>query len=595
MRALLMRSFIKTTEIIDRRIGWDKLPPWIGISVLVGIRDALREHNLFDSYEGDPPRAPQHSPAEYLTNRTADGSYNDLSDPSMGMANTRFGRNVTPAKGRPEQPPELMDPNPRLISTELLLRDEFRPATTLNVLAAAWLQFETHDWFSHGTDDNRMLKIPVPAGDDWDGETIDVPATPADPESPPDHPTFINRETHWWDASQIYGSSVEFQQHVRTPAECNDGKVRIDKDGFIDVAPAAIQASGGADGWWVGSELMGTIFMREHNAICDRLRVAYPEWTGEQIFNKARLINAALIAKIHTVEWTPAILDHPTLQIGMRANWFGVAGEKARNLVGRIGTGDLVSGIPGSETEHHSAAYSITEDFVTVYRMHPLIPDDYSFVPITGSAAPQDLSFGELHGVANSRGVLKRLGMANCLYSLGIAHPGAVTLHNSPRFMRQFHSETHLIDLIAVDILRSRERGVPRYNEFRRQLRLKPATSFEEISGGDQVTADKMREIYGGDIEKVDTMVGMFGEKLPPGFGFSDTAFRIFVLMATRRLKSDRFYTVDFTPQVYTPEGMAWIDDNTMTSVLLRHYPALEPVLRNVKNPFAPWPRMDHR
>lgn len=103
-----------------------------------------------------------------------------------------------------------------------------------------------------------------------------------------------------------------------------------------------------------------------------------------------------------------------------------------------------------------------------------------------------------------------------------------------------------------------------------------------------------MREIYGGDIEKVDTMVGMFGEKLPAGFGFSDTAFRIFVLMATRRLKSDRFYTVDFTPQVYTPEGMAWIADNTMTSVLLRHYPTLEPVLRNVKNPFAPWPRMSH-
>jgi hypothetical protein len=600
MSALLTRWFIKTAETVDRRVGWDKLPPRLGLGVLIGVRDALREHNLYDSYEGDPPKAPDHCPSEYLTNRTADGSYNDLSEPSMGMAHTRFGRNVPYDKGRPEQMPDLMDPNPRLISTELLLRDEFRPATGLNVLAAAWLQFETRDWFSHGIDENRMLKIPVPEGDTWPGgDTIDVPATPADPHPTPGRTTFVNTETHWWDASQIYGSSKEFQQQVRTGSDgnlCADGKVCIDDDGFIDIDPVAIQKSGGADGWWLGMELMGTIFMREHNAICDRLRAAYPEWSGDQIFNKARLINAALIAKIHTIEWTPAILGNPALKLGMRGNWFGLAGERTRQLLGRVGSGDLISGIPGSDTEHHSASYSITEDFVTVYRMHPLVPDEYTFLPITGSAAPQELSFGDLHGVANSRGVLKRVGVANCLYSLGIAHPGAVTLHNSPKFMRQLtHSEKHVVDLIAVDILRSRERGVPRYNEFRRQLRLAPATSFEEISGGSQETADKMREIYGGDIEKVDTMVGMFGEKLPPGFGFSDTAFRIFVLMATRRLKSDRFYTVDFTPQVYTPEGMAWIDDNTMTSVLLRHYPALEPVLRNVDNPFAPWPHLRRR
>jgi len=149
------------------------------------------------------------------------------------------------------------------------------------------------------------------------------------------------------------------------------------------------------------------------------------------------------------------------------------------------------------------------------------------------------------------------------------------------------------IDLNAVDILRSRERGVPRYNEFRRQLRLKPAETFDEISGADEVTARLMQEIYGDDIEKVDTTVGMFGETLPKGFGFSDTAFRIFVLMASRRLKSDRFYTVDFTPRVYTPEGMAWIDDNDMVSVLMRHYPDLGPVLRDQRNAFAPWPTVN--
>jgi hypothetical protein len=44
-----------------------------------------------------------------------------------------------------------------------------------------------------------------------------------------------------------------------------------------------------------------------------------------------------------------------------------------------------------------------------------------------------------------------------------------------------------------------------------------------------------------------------------------DTAFRIFLLMASRRLKSDRFFTVDYTPEVYTATGLRWIDDATMS------------------------------
>ena len=41
---------------------------------------------------------------------------------------------------------------------------------------------------------------------------------------------------------------------------------------------------------------------------------AYPSWDDNRLFNVARLINAAVMAKIHTVEWTPAILPNPTLE-----------------------------------------------------------------------------------------------------------------------------------------------------------------------------------------------------------------------------------------------------------------------------------------
>jgi hypothetical protein len=94
-----------------------------------------------------------------------------------------------------------------------------------------------------------------------------------------------------------------------------------------------------------------------------------------------------------------------------------------------------------------------------------------------------------------------------------------------------------------------------------------------------------------GDVERVDLMVGMYAEPKPEGFGFSDTAFRVFILMASRRLKSDRFFTRDYRPEVYTQAGIDWVEGNSMRSVLLRHFPDLEPALEGVENPFAPWVR----
>ncbi|MBR7839859.1 hypothetical protein KDL01_41875, partial [Actinospica durhamensis] len=139
--------------------------------------------------------------------------------------------------------------------------------------------------------------------------------------------------------------------------------------------------------------------------------------------------------------------------------------------------------------------------------------------------------------------------MADLLYSFGTLHPGLVTLHNFPKFLQEFERpDGHLQDLAATDILRSRELGVPRYNEFRRLLRLKPAENFAELTD-DPAWAEQIERLYDGDIEKVDLMVGLYAEKLPAGFAFSDTAFRIFILMASRRLNSDRFFTEYYTPE----------------------------------------------
>ena len=593
-RSLFWKLFDSAASLLDRKFGWHKLPRPLGLAVLVGLRNILRRENLHDTTREpavDPPPVPAPD-ARYLIARTPDGTYNDLDDPAMGMAGSRFGRNVPIERTWPEPEPEILQPSPRTISRELLTRDPFQPATTVNALAAAWLQFMIRDWFQHGkSPTENPWQIDVPDDDSWQGERpMKIMRTPSDPTRPlgaeATPPTYVNEETHWWDASQIYGASEEAQARVRSGT---DGKLVI-VDGRPPLPSEQEHNPAFVPGFWLGLFMMATVFMLEHNAICDRLRAAYPNWSDDELFDRARLVNAALIAKIHTVEWTPAVISHPTTVTGLRANWWGLAGERFKRSFGRLGDSEVLSGIAGAETAHYGVPYALTEEFVAVYRMHPLIPDDWSFRASAGDALIEELTFRDIAG-PKALDVLDRIELGDLFYSFGTQHPGMVTLHNYPRFLQEFERpDGQLMDLAALDILRSRELGVPRYNEFRRLLHLEPAASFEELTeNGDW--AEQLRRIYDGDIERVDLSVGMYAEPLPKGFAFSDTAFRIFVLMASRRLNSDRFFTRDYRPEVYSPEGLDWVEDNSMMTVMLRHYPQLRPAMRGLDNAFAPWAR----
>jgi len=84
-------------------------------------------------------------------------------------------------------------------------------------------------------------------------------------------------------------------------------------------------------------------------------------------------------------------------------------------------------------------------------------------------------------------------------------------------------------------------------------------------------------------------MTGLYAEPLPEGFGFSDSAFRIFILMASRRLKSDRFFTDDYRAELYTELGLDYIKQATMLGLLKRHYPKVAPALEGLENAFHPW------
>jgi hypothetical protein len=248
---------------------------------------------------------------------------------------------------------------------------------------------------------------------------------------------------------------------------------------------------------------------------------------------------------------------------------------------------EALGGIPGGQKAHYGVPYSLTEEFVSVYRMHSLVPDDFTIRTLRDHSVIKQCTLADMISTGGMK-LIDEVGIPNLLYSFGVSHPGALRLHNFPnhlRTLKRFDGTT--VDLATIDVLRDRERGGLRYCAFRRALGLPAPATFEELTDNPE-WARELRDVY-GHVEQVDLLAGTLSEPLPPGMAFSDTQFRIFILMASRRLNSDRFFTTDFTPEIYTPLGMEWIRDNTMSSVLLRHFPALSPALSHVKNAFWPW------
>jgi hypothetical protein len=642
-RSPLSRLASASFALVNRLVPWHRLPPFLGAMNLLSFREVLREKNLVSTDQlpvdpaiPTPAPGPMPSP-ELLYRRASEGTCNDLGRPLMGAAYTRFGRNVPLDQAHPDPELRLLSPSPRLVSNRLLARREFVPASSLNLLAAAWIQFMVHDWFNHGTPaPGNEFRIPLDheRGDAWHEDPMLVRRTPRDPTRGPGGgpPTFLNHGSHWWDASQVYGNSEQETLELRCTDEEGAGKLRLarapaargDGDGQqrarrpkpsqeekereeeaeeglpID-ARTRLEQAGVVENWWIGLSLLHTLFAKEHNAIVDRLRLEYPGWSGDRLFHAARLVNAALMAKIHTVEWTTAILGHPALDLAMNANWWGLATERVTRLLGRLSSSSLLSGIPGSPVEHHSAPYALTEEFVAVYRLHPLMPEGIQFYSVKDGTSRHYATLPEVAGDRSLSPIQRGLTRSDLLYSFGVANPGAPVLHNYPGFMRTLERVDRdgdgreigrsRIDLATIDVMRDRERGVPRYNRFRQLVHREPARSFSGITSNAE-WARELKEVY-RDPDRVDLMVGMYAEDLPEGFGFSDTAFRIFILMASRRLQSDRFFTTDWNERTYTPAGMDWITRNTFASVLLRHYPRLAPVLRGVRNGFAPWTRLE--
>ncbi len=737
---------------------------------------------------------------ELIRGRTLTGICNDIFNPAMGSSGQLFARNVTfdstfPELGRDELARNrhgdrlgLLKPDPQVISRKLFTRQQSNPGTCndgnglpgaatdancdykkapfFNVLAAFWIQFMTHDWFSHmeeGHNASEYMKVGCDAltpeqlkqlgcrpddridkgyvGVSGDARQFTNNGTQYAERAPK---AFRNNVTAWWDASQIYGYDETSRKRVkRDPAD----RARLllasvgerpgagEKQGYLPL----LQASDPMNPQWAGQESVAfpdnftigvsffhNLFSREHNLFVDEFRrqakatpdedsglrnparpaepIRYREVTADELFEAARLVVAAEIAKIHTTEWTPQLLYDEPLYRAMNANWNGLLGDKdgvtqsvadvLREIVtkgfgesakaksatqwysvfasgpGIFGLGSTNDGwslanpkdVNGG-VNHFGSPFNFPEEFITVYRLHALVPDLIEYREWSADAnqirnkVPVIETFR-----AKSAEAMRSRGLANWALSMGRQRLGLLALQNHPRFLQnlempRLESATHKIDIAALDLIRDREHGVPRFNEFRRQYGLRTLTSFDDYvdahlakdAAGRKEQEDlvkTLREIYGqhrcdaakvitaaqlnadgsaindclgrangsmvDNVEDVDTVVGWLAESTRPhGFAISETQFVVFILNASRRLFSDRFFTSSFRPEFYSRLGVDWVNHNgpgpkqmengtpnghqqpvsPLKRVLLRTMPELAPELQNVVNAFDPWAR----
>lgn len=811
---MLKFNLFENNTYLDYVNGRDGVP---GRSLKVW--DAMRLQPGDPHYQDVGGAGSQLCKGELIRYRTESGICNDIKNPRMGATGMEFARNVQFEETFPQLGTtqivrnrhggriSLLQPDPQVISRELLTREQSDPAKCqggsatgadahcdyvkapfFNVIAAYWIQFMTHDWFSHldeGVNDTKapllemgcktkrvgnevrdltpeeIAKLGCRPGDRMDAARMAQTAPP--PTFTKDGATYLarapkttaNTNTAWWDASQIYGysdaSNRRVKRDTRDPAKLLMVQIpgraaEGDRQGYLPVFAAndpinpqwaGQEAVAFPDNWSIGLSFLHNVFAREHNLFVDEFRrraaarpdddsglrdpanpkrvIRMKDVSNEELFQAARLTVAAEIAKIHTVEWTTQLLYDEVLYKGMNANWHGlirtdnavtraldhvavdVKGKSIRESdqttwYGVFASGAGIFGL-GSHTypsrpgflgidpngtdtwsienpddvnggiNHFGSPFNFPEEFITVYRLHPLVPDLLDF---RDYRTPNQIQ-REVPVISTFRGLATKAqednGLANWAVTMGRQRLGALTLGNHPQFLQnipmpRIPSMTHAVDVPALDILRDRERGVPRFNEFRRQYGLRTLTSFDDFINKhldpkkdsvelarEKKYVAKMREIYGqhrcddskviteaqdfdgkpitdclgfpdgsivDNVEDLDTVVGWLAESTRPhGYAISETQFTVFIINASRRLFSDRFFTSSFRPEFYTNLGVEWVNNNgptgvvmekgqpnghdevvaPMKRVLLRTMPELSDELSGVVNAFDPWAR----
>jgi len=430
--------------------------------------------------------------------------------------------------------------NPRRISNEIFTQEGLIPDTkNLSDYTFVWGQFMDHDITLVLDDEHETANVQVPKFDAWmdpDGtgqaiipilRSLPIEGTGTSIDNPR---MFANSITAFLDGSNVYGSDPARATWLR---KFVDGKLKTSKgnmlpyntttgeyDAPIDPNAPFMAMIPGDEKWFVAGDIranenilltsMHTTFVREHNRQCDLIKAKHPDWTDEQIYQKARKIVGALEQSICYNEWLP------TMGIEL-AEYTGFNPDVT----------------PQISNVFSAAAFRYGHSVINsrIIRM-----DEHGH-PMPGGDMRLAQAFFQPHAIRESEGVecfLKGMcyqteqdldcKMINDLRNMLFGPPGAGGM-----------------DLASINMQRGRERGLPDYNTIRQNYGLTPYTDFDQITD-DRVLVQKLYDVYNGDINNIDPWVGMLAEKHLPNSIFGELLQTIISDQFLRIRNGDPFF-----------------------------------------------------
>ncbi|KAK5869649.1 hypothetical protein PBY51_024351 [Eleginops maclovinus] len=304
-------------------------------------------------------------------------------------------------------------------------------------------------------------------------------------------PAFTLAQGHGVDLSHIYGDTLERQHKLRL---FKDGKLKHQiLDG--EMYPPTVKEVGAemhypphvpeSHRFAVGHEAFGlvpglmmyaTIWLREHNRVCDVLKEIHPDWNDERLFQTTRLILIGETIKIVIEDYVQHLSGYnfklkfdPELLFNQRFQYQN----------------------------------RIASEFNTLYHWHPLMPDSFHI-------EEKDYSYKQF--VFNTS-VVTEHGIGNLVESFTNQIAGRVAGgRNVPG---------PIMYVAIKSIENSRQMRYQSLNAYRKRFSMKPYTSFEDMTGEKEM-AELLEEFY-GHVDAVELYPGLLVEKPRQNAIFGET------------------------------------------------------------------------
>lgn len=361
----------------------------------------------------------------------------------------------------------------------------------------------------------------------------------------------VNTVTSPIDLSAVYGSDEMRAHKLRS---FQDGKLLTSDGDYLPRNAAGLfNAPTNDDKYFVAGDhranehpaltSLHTLFLREHNRLCDELKAAFPHVTDEDLYQMARKINGAQYQKIVYEQFLPA--------------FSGKYLSRYRGFNRRVdpSVSDIFS------TAAFRVGHTLVGNFIN--RRGP-------FMSPMSSMSMREMFFRSYEVMREGMEPFLRGAIDSRAQEIDTMVVDALR-----NFLFTDVPEEGGFDLVALNLQRGRDHALPTYNDIRRLFRLRPRTSFSEITRNVNLQL-ALSHLY-GTPDHVEAWVGMMAEDHAPGAAAGETLLTVWAAEFSRLRDGDRFFYLQtrqfprFVWGFFPRLREMMVERDTMRTIILRN------------------------